>query len=175
MGVSSTITQIGFFLLAFILYLAFVYFTRSSVCSFDTSNSSKTVVIFVAIIYTLALFGYIKIFKPFSAEHYQYQKCKGSGVPCTCGKGNDPWEISAGKLCRGGPYTWQGNSPRAKMCRQLASTQKGRDEINRYDCGAGYTGMPGGRFRFTPISNDFWNNTRCDQASSCNVEDNGIF
>lgn len=175
MGVSSTITQIGFFLLAFSLYLAFVYFTRRFVCSFDESNSSKAVVIFVAIIYTLAMFGYIEIFKPFKSENYQYEKCKGPSDPYTCGKGNDPWGISVGKLCRGGAYTWQGNSPRAKMCRQLASTQKGRDEIDRYECGAGYNGMPGCGFRFTPISNDCWNNTRCDQAPSCNVEDNGIF
>lgn len=170
MVISSTITQIGFFILAFALYLAFVYFTRRSICSFGAYNSSKAVVIFIAIIYTLALFGYINIFKPFRYENYHNQKYKGH-----IGEVNDPWEISAGKLCRGGAYTWQGNSPRAKMCRQLSSTQKGMDEINRYECGAGYTGMPGDRFRFTPISNDFWNNTRCDKAPSCNVEDNGIF
>lgn len=171
MRVSTTIAQIGFFILAFALYLAFVYFTRSSVCSFSASNSSKAVVVFVAIIYTLALFGYMKIFKPFNTEPYQYEKCKGCSGSCTClGKG-----ITPAKLCSGGPYMWQGNSPIAKMCREMASTQKGRDEISRYECGTGYIGMPGDNFRSTPVSNDCWKNARCDGSTSCNVEDNGIF
>lgn len=164
---ASTIAQIGFFLLAFALYLAFVYFTRSSVCSFNTSNSSKAVVVFVAIIYTLALFGYKEIFKPFNTEPYQYDR--------PCGKASAPWGITPAKLCAGGQYMWQGNSPRAKMCREMTSTQKGRDEISRYECGAGYIGMPGGNFRFTPVSNVYWKNARCDGSPSYNVEDNGIF
>jgi len=176
MGVSTTIAQIGFFLLAFALYIAFVYFIRSSVCSFDTSNSSKAVVVFVAIIYTLALFGYMQIFKPFNTEPYQNEKCKGYSGSCTYrGKASTPWGITPAKLCAGGPYMWQGNSHNAKMCREMASTQEGRDEISRYECGAGYIGMPKNNFRFTPISNDYWKNARCDGSPSCNVEDNGIF
>ena len=47
-----------------------------------------------------------------------------------------------GRLCRGGSYTWQGNSYRAVACRKLASTPEGLNEIKRYECGAGFTGMP---------------------------------
>lgn len=47
-----------------------------------------------------------------------------------------------GRFCRGGSYTWQGSSPRAVACRKLASTPEGLNEIRRYDCGAGFTGMP---------------------------------
>ena len=87
----------------------------------------------------------------------------------------DAWGISLAKLCAGGPYMWQGGSPLAKKCRKLASTRKGRNEISRYECGVGYNGMPGGNFKFTPLSNDCWKNTRCDGSQSYNIEDNGIF
>ena len=89
MGVSTTIAQIGFFLLAFALYLAFVYFTRSTVCSL---NTSKAIIVFVAIIYTLALFGYMKIFKPFNAEPYQYENAKSAaGHIHAVEKPSAPW------------------------------------------------------------------------------------
>ena len=163
MGVSKTISEIGFFVLAFVLYLAFILTTKDSICKFNSSNGSKVVVMFMALIYTLAMFGYLKIFKPFDKESYMFRKH------------NSSWGITPEKLCKGGPYMWQGNSPRAKMCKNLYSTQEGRDKINRYECGAGYTGMPGKNFRFTPVSDGNWNNARCNTQHSCDVKNNGIF
>ena len=79
------------------------------------------------------------------------------------------------KYCRGGPYMFTGDSERSKYCRKLASTDEGLAEIQRYNCGAGYTGMPGNNFRYTPISNDKWGNSRCSTPVSDDPEDNGIF
>lgn len=52
------------------------------------------------------------------------------------------FQISPGALCRGGPYMWQGNSARAKMCREMASTKQGRADIARFQCPVGYHGEP---------------------------------
>jgi hypothetical protein len=74
-----------------------------------------------------------------------------------------------GRLCQGGPYTWQGNSKRAVACRKLASTPEDMAEIQRYNCGRGYSGLPGCGFKFTPMSE------RCNEPPSTDVRDNGIF
>lgn len=79
------------------------------------------------------------------------------------------------KLCRGGPYLWQGNSERAKFCRNLEKTAQGKAEIKRYECGSNFTGMPGCGFTFTPISDGCWKNKRCNTPSSYNIAPNGIF
>ena len=42
----------------------------------------------------------------------------------------------------------------------------GIEEIQRYDCGAGFEGMPGGRFQYTSISDDSWNNDRCNTENT---------
>jgi len=89
----------------------------------------------------------------------------------------DNLEITPGKLCRGGPYTWQGNSARARMCRNMYSKPEGKAQIDRYSCGSGFTGMPGRGFEYTPISDDRWNNRRCEGSDSdlCDLGANGIF
>ena len=79
------------------------------------------------------------------------------------------------KLCRGGPYMWQGDSERAKYCRALADTKEGSEQISRYECGSGYTGMPGGGFKYTTMSDSCWKNKRCDTPPSFAIENNGIF
>ena len=79
------------------------------------------------------------------------------------------------KLCRGGPYMWQGDSERAKYCRKLAATPEGDAQIKRYECGKGMIGMPGCGFKYTPMSDDCWRNQRCDSPAGCDIESNGIF
>ena len=54
------------------------------------------------------------------------------------------------RLCQGGPYMWQGDSDRAIKCRELASTPEGLRQIERYECGSGYSGLPLNEFEFTP-------------------------
>ena len=174
----NIISKIGFFLLAFVLYIGIVYFTKGSIYTFDKSSVSKIVVLLFAGVYTLALFGYIQLFNPFCSEGYQhdYQKCDGR--QCGCSGKNQAWAITPAKRCSGGPYMNQGNSQRAKACRELALTQEGRNEIGRYECAVGYNGMPGKRFEFTPISNSEYKNERCmpkNKPFACDVDNNGIF
>lgn len=79
------------------------------------------------------------------------------------------------RLCRGGSYTWQGNSPRAKACRDLSSTPEGMAQIQRYESSKGFVGMPGRGFNFTPMSDGRWQNQMCNSPPGYNLEDNGIF
>lgn len=87
------------------------------------------------------------------------------------------FSVTPAKLCRGGPYTWQGNSKRAKMCRQMYANPEGKKQIDRYNCGSAFTGMPGKRFEYTPLSGPGWKNKRCEgkQSDLCDVSRNGIF
>ena len=71
-------------------------------------------------------------------------------------------ELSRGAICKGGPYMAQGDSERAKMCRELQESPEGKCEINSYNCAKGYRGQPGGMFQFNPESDARWENTRCD-------------
>ena len=169
----NIISKLGFFLLTFVLYIGIVYVTRGSIYTFEKSTISKIVVLVVAAIYTLALFGYIQLFNPFCSEGYKYQKCDRSKGGCS---GSDQaWAITPAKRCMGGSYMNQGDSPRATGCRELARTQEGRNDIGRYECNVGFNGMPGKRFEFTPLSNDQWKNERCKHPVECNAENNGIF
>ena len=47
------------------------------------------------------------------------------------------------KMCKGGPYTWNGNSERATYCKTLASTSQGLEEINNSKCCPGLIGGKG--------------------------------
>lgn len=87
------------------------------------------------------------------------------------------FSVTPGKLCRGGPYTWQGNSKRAQMCRNMYNTTEGKEQIDRYKCGSAYTGMPGRGFKYTPLSGPGWENQRCNGQPSdfCDTSRNGIF
>jgi hypothetical protein len=148
--------QIIFFVFISLFYTFMLVATNQLTKTSPTlSVTSIMIYIFSAMVFLLAIFGYIEVAKLFP-ESYHYQ-------------------TSPGKLCQGGAYMMQGNSTRAKMCRQMASTQAGKDEISRYNCGVGYHGMPGGGFKYTPISNDCWENERCNNPSSCDIDANGIF
>jgi hypothetical protein len=127
-----------------------------------TQNKNKIygMLLFMTIIFILSIYGYISATKLFNENYTHSKKCN--------------MDIN-GRLCRGGPYTWQGDSPRAKACRKLASTPEGQEQIQRFECGKGYTGYPGRGFKFTPLSNNNWENERCKDLSIGSVEDNGIF
>lgn len=78
--------------------------------------------------------------------------------------------VSDAALCKGGPYMWQGDSERSKMCRKMASTTAGRCAISSMNCPNGYEGLPTANFVYTPISDDNWQNPRCKkgrQGCSC--------
>lgn len=91
-----------------------------------------------------------------------------------CDSGENFWDISAGALCKGGPYNWQGDDPVSKMCREMAQTEKGRCEISSYSCPSGYIGTPRLPFQYTPLSNDKWHNEQCDDSETCKCRDTGL-
>ena len=66
---------------------------------------------------------------------------------------------------------WQYDT-RAKMCREIASTQEGRYEICRYEWDWICMGIISDIHLCRII---FGKNTRCEGTTSFNVEDNGIF
>lgn len=151
----SSLSKILFFILIGVLYIVFFLATNYFYVGKSSSVTKGAILVSAAIIFSLVFVGYAQVTKLFP-EGY-----------CDTGLG--------AKACRGGPYMWQGTSPRAKFCQALASTPEGREKIASYECGAGYSGMPGKGFQFTPDSNSTWNNARCDTPSGCNVRDNGIF
>lgn len=181
----STALEIIYFIIIAILYGAFTYFQCYKDSVMNTTQKIK-------------LFGWTAGFVILSGLIYLGMKgiCGGCGGEKYSAKYSssrytpryttDPSSnssqapnqlcISAGKLCRGGAYMHQGNTATGKMCQELAKTQAGRAEIDRYDCGTGFEGMPGCGFKYTTISNDCWQNERCQGCQgSCNDEDNGIF
>jgi hypothetical protein len=55
---------------------------------------------------------------------------------------------------------WQGDSQSAKTCRDLSNTEAGRAEIGSYNCPKGQIGVPRVPFRYTPLSDDNWQDQR---------------
>jgi len=170
----NTISKIGFFLLAFVLYIGIVYITKGSIYTFEKSSISKMVVLLFAGVYTLALYGYIQLFNPFCSEGYKYDYQQFDGRPDECSGENKVWSITPAKKCLGGPYMSQGNTQRGRECSEFVRTQEGRDKIGRYECEVGYNGMPGKRFEFTPISKADYKSERC-MAKNKHFDNNGIF
>lgn len=82
------------------------------------------------------------------------------------------WDITPAKLCMGGAYMHQGNSPEAKMCQEMASTPEGRCQIASTNCGTGFIGQPRLPFEYTPLSDDKYENRRCDDTPACGCGDN---
>jgi hypothetical protein len=147
-----------------IIFLSTNYFYEGS----NTITRKTIMLTIVSIAFSLFFIMYLKLtglcVQP-SLDGYQHTDHDTSYHPSP-----------GAKLCRGGPYFWQGNSKRAKFCRELASTQEGQEEIERHSCGAGYVGGgEGNGFKFTPLSNSNWRNSRCDSTEEPKLEDNGIF
>jgi hypothetical protein len=84
------------------------------------------------------------------------------------------WDVSEYAKCKGGPYMWQGDSPEAIKCRELANTKEGRCGISSYNCPSGYNGTPKIPFYYTPLSNDEWKNERCNDYEKFNCIEHGL-
>ena len=149
--------EIIFFILLAVVFMIFFEATKYFYIAVTSSFSKGVILVTSSVIFSLCFLGYTQLTKLFGNEGFNY--CPSPSA----------------KLCRGGPYMWQGDSGRAKFCRDLYSTPEGKAEINRFECGAGFTGMPGRDFEFTPISDQHWRNKRCDSPSGCDIDDNGIF
>jgi hypothetical protein len=77
------------------------------------------------------------------------------------------WDVTEAAKCKGGPYMWQGDSETAKMCRQMASTPDGNCKINAYNCDKGFNGVPRLPFQYSVLSDDNYQNERCNDNPSC--------
>lgn len=152
---STSLSKILFFILIAVLYI--VFFISSNHFYNGTTSDIKRGLILLssAVIFSLVFVGYAQVTKLFP-EGY----CDGG--------------IGA-KACRGGSYLYNGDSPRAKFCQALASTPEGQAEIDSYECGSGFSGLPGKGFQFTPESNSMYNNERCNRSEMGSMRDNGIF
>jgi hypothetical protein len=84
------------------------------------------------------------------------------------------WDITPAALCKGGSYFWQGDSSTSEMCRKMSETPKGMVEISGYNCPTGYVGQPGLPFYYTPLSDDGWQNERCEDLPNCPLSDVGM-
>ena len=169
--------QILFLFCTFILYLLFYTMTKQS----RVTRKNIVFVIFIGLLFSL-LTMLACILTGVYKEHYvnsfdnlgkactkgEYNTLKNYKNNRTFGNPNLNFKID-GRLCQGGAYMNQGSSKRAVACRQLASTPEGMAEIQRYNCGRGYSGLPGKRFEFTPIGE------QCNTPLSTDVRDNGIF
>jgi hypothetical protein len=167
--------QILFLFCTLILYLLFYIVIKKQI---NIENLKFQV--FIAFIFSL-LTTFLALSIGVGKEHYlendvgpsactlsEYNTLKNYDKNRTFGTPNLNFEID-GRLCQGGPYTRQGSSKRAVACRQLASTPEGMAEIQRYNCGRGYSGLPGKGFNFTPIGE------QCNQQINTDIRDNGIF
>ena len=134
-----SIKEIFFFIILFSSYIFF--FILSNHFGINT-NSGKMILILCSVFGTCGLYGYAHI----------------------TGLFKESFCLTSGKLCQGGLYMNQGNSETSKKCRELLSSQKGIEEINKYKCGK-YThnGYPNNKWSYTPLSDDKWTNQRCNQ------------
>lgn len=78
---------------------------------------------------------------------------------------NFHFEVTPEKLCQGFPYMQTSDPQLFSVCSKLLSTPKGNAEFAKYNCTeSGFGGAPV-HFEFTPLSNDKWENERCDNIS----------
>jgi hypothetical protein len=150
--IKKEIREILYFLLAFLMFYLCV---KLKDWTYKTSGISNDIaIISCGILFSIILIFLFYITKINSNEGF--------------------WDISPPALCKGGPYFWQGDSPISKMCREMASTPEGRIAISGYNCPTGYVGQPGLPFYYTPISNDNWENERCEDKPTCKGVDVGL-
>lgn len=175
-----------FFFLIFVFYFIFA---RGAQEMCDQNKMGRNCCYLVSgLIFTLSIFVLFSFCEnsqePYHSEYrgnyvggFGSSSCGGKNCGCSGqdSKGRN-LNLTLGKLCRGGPYMWQGDAKLAKACRELNSSDEGKDEISRYECGPGFSGMPGCGFKFTPDSDKCWNNARCkDLSAPCDESANGIF
>lgn len=149
-------SEIIFFILLALVYI--IFFLATNYFYVDKTSFFKKVPLLVisSVIFSLFFFGYTQLTNLFNNENFKH------------------YSSSSAKLCKGGPYMWQGNSNRAKFCRNLYSTPQGKYEIDRIDCGSGFTGMRGHDFEFTPVSDGCWCNKRCDKFTRFDNNDKDV-
>ena len=184
----STNRKIIFFTSIFLLYLIFA---KGTIGMVKGGRNETISLLLSSLIFTTSIFGVFYLTKLESECYSNCSSCNSTvsysggygnaqnkhicGEMCGCGKPSKGLNLSLGKLCRGGPYMWQGDAALAKACRKLSESPERKAELGRYECGSTWKGMPGCGFQYTTISNDKWKNERCASIDTCDVSKNGIF
>ena len=143
------------FIITFILFLCTIIITNQ--VDLNALNGKLLVLIF-SITASLILYGFLYI------TNIIKEKFKS-----TCSKNNTPFYISAAKYCKGGLYLQQGNSPKARFCRQFYTTPAGINEMSKYTCPYGQDNGYPLNFKDTPMSDKNWKNEMCKN------ENTGVF
>lgn len=147
--------EILFFILVFLLFFISVKLVGNYVNKNMITNRNMVYGI-AGVIFALVTIGFYYVAK------------------LTCSSSENFWDISPFAKCKGTEYMWQGDSDEAKFCRALADTPEGRCGISSYNCPKGYVGQPSLPFYYTPVSDDNWQNERCDNAPTCPCKDVGL-
>jgi len=134
--------EVLFFFVALILFFLMVKGALRYIGNPDTG-----MVAVLAVIYSLFILGIMHLLKLQTTEGF--------------------WDVSPAAKCKGGPYMFQGDSPDAKMCRQMMQSEAGRCAIASYNCPVGYNGAPMSTFVYTPLSGDSWEDERCENKPTC--------
>ena len=123
----STVIKI-FYAASILALFVFLYIATNSATMGDLPGKVKFYFGMFAIVVIVMTAGY-STFAPFCNEREKYGGKGGKGACKGCGNtGGCKCQIDP-KFCRGGPYTWQGNSTRAKKCRALAATKAGAQRL----------------------------------------------
>ena len=142
--VKKTIREVMFFVLLAVLFHVAVqlamFWTRHSKINGDVAY------ILTGLVYTLVMVALFFI----------------SNLNKNCSE--NFWDVSPAAQCRGGSYMFQGDSQVAKDCRAMEHTKEGRCAISAYNCPNGFEGIPRIPFEYTPLSNDQWQNERCESS-----------
>lgn len=147
--------EILFFILVFLLFFV-VAKTGNDYVNKNINWNRNVAFITIGIIFTLIVIAFFSIAK------------------LQCPEAEGFWDVSPFAKCKGTNYMWQGDSDEAKYCRELAETPEGRCGISSYNCPKGYNGQPNLPFQYTPISNDDWQNERCENKPACGCTDVGL-
>jgi hypothetical protein len=83
------------------------------------------------------------------------------------------WDVSPAAKCKGGKYMWQGSSPDAVRCREIADSPQGRAMIASYNCPKGFIGLPKTPFQYTALSDDNWQDGRTADSPDIELTDTG--
>lgn len=181
---TTSVNEVLFFILLGVFFIIFFLATNYFYVGSGSSTKKGAMLTVAAIVFSLFFVGYSQVSGACKNEGfkdgYQYtgkagdqNRAHGNGIG---GSEMSSCPSPGASLCRGGRYMWQGDSQRAKFCRNLASTPDGMAAIAQRSCGAGYVGGgEGNGFKFTPISGPNWNNKRCDTPGGCDIGSNGIF
>ena len=157
--VKQSSRQIIFFLIFFLLIFLGVKAMKFWAMKMPDYNTDLITII-VGIIVTLFMVILYKV---------------GKICPNSSGASEGFWDVSLAAKCKGGPFFWEGgDSELSEECRKMAETSEGRCALSSYNCPKGFIGTPKTPFLYTPLSDDNWNNERCDDTPTCPCDVDGL-